>query len=577
MSFILQTTKNGKDIIQYENNKYRESYSVKCGDIVWRCLGRSCKASIKTNKEKNIIFSSNGSHNGSHPVTMAALQTPTPPRRKGGLSPATPASVTAPFHTDAHSNTIDLDADTTPSLIQQANCSDHLSSSKPTSGDVEHTLQTENIALKEEIKKLRLEMQVILDHSIESDQRLLQFTDEVFMPPLSTSSSSSGCDGTQQVKEELERAQKKIQELEDKVMILSLPCELCVILKEESKNMIQSIRCLEAENHQLKNSGLESLQNKFVATPVHNSFQPLGYALNDAEVDFEPVKNKKRKRNKIKSDNSFKKSETNKIKKNKLVQDVYRSTQFSQVTILGDSHVRGLASLVGKRLKAGTAVSGMCKPGAGLLDITPISSSPRDHCYVLMVGTNDVDAGREDIIFTHLENLIVSLKKTSRVLVLPLTTRHDLNSNSPVHDTVRLVNNYIAELCNRHGGVEALDTSSIRRHHHTSHGLHLRENGKEVLANLIVKNLSFMKPLPRSQPKSTQAPTPLATELQAPFTLPYGSFAEAAARPASSQHAALLRQPTASETPSCPDARKSLSGRRKGGKNFLSPTVVEIT
>ncbi|KAG8283827.1 hypothetical protein J6590_007836 [Homalodisca vitripennis] len=94
-----------------------------------------------------------------------------------------------------------------------------------------------------------------------------------------------------------------------------------------------------------------------------------------------------------------------------------------------------------------------------LPDVRSTSTPPRDHCYVLMAGTNDVDAGHESTIITHLDRCIysmyivfvysdrvpLSLTKTYRVLVLLLTTRYDL-------DTISLVNNYMVELCHRHQG-----------------------------------------------------------------------------------------------------------------------------
>ncbi|KAG8287289.1 hypothetical protein J6590_041530 [Homalodisca vitripennis] len=48
-------------------------------------------------------------------------------------------------------------------------------------------------------------------------------------------------------------------------------------------------------------------------------------------------------------------------------------------------------------------VSEVCRPGAGLLDVRPTSTQPRHHWYVLMAGINDIDAGCENTIFTHLE------------------------------------------------------------------------------------------------------------------------------------------------------------------------------
>ncbi|KAG8276555.1 hypothetical protein J6590_062880 [Homalodisca vitripennis] len=109
----------------------------------------------------------------------------------------------------------------------------------------------------------------------------------------------------------------------------------------------------------------------------------------------------------------------------------------------GDSHSRHLASLMCKNSR-GTNIGGICKPGAGLLSVTPALVHPPDHCCVLLAGTNDVAAGKQDIIFSKLEKIVKDCCSSSALLVLSLSTRHDLPSDSPVHQTTALVNNYIA-------------------------------------------------------------------------------------------------------------------------------------
>lgn len=173
MSFILEASKIGKDTILYNNHKYRESYSVKSGEIVWRCLGKTCKASIRTDKTKNAIYSSNESHSGQHPITMRSL-TPTSLSRAASAvsTPTRPYNSTTPATSHIPSEDI-----VTPSAVQQPEQSTPL----PTSD-----LQEENNALRKQLEEVREELRVILDHSIESDQRLLQYTEDVFLPPSST-------------------------------------------------------------------------------------------------------------------------------------------------------------------------------------------------------------------------------------------------------------------------------------------------------------------------------------------------------------------------------------------------------
>ncbi|KAG8274519.1 hypothetical protein J6590_106057, partial [Homalodisca vitripennis] len=94
MSLKIEFTKYGKPNVLFNNNKYRGNYSLKSGEIIWRCLGRNCGATIKSNPERTTVTTVNCKHSGPHPVTMRAL---TSPRMSSSL-PATPpaAETTTP-------------------------------------------------------------------------------------------------------------------------------------------------------------------------------------------------------------------------------------------------------------------------------------------------------------------------------------------------------------------------------------------------------------------------------------------------------------------------------------------------
>lgn len=85
MAFTLETPKSGTPHVLLRKYKYRESYAVKNGDIVWRCLERSCNATIKTDIEKAVLILTHNRHFGPHPVTMRSLQLP--PQLKPGSPP----------------------------------------------------------------------------------------------------------------------------------------------------------------------------------------------------------------------------------------------------------------------------------------------------------------------------------------------------------------------------------------------------------------------------------------------------------------------------------------------------------
>ncbi|KAG8329080.1 hypothetical protein J6590_095380 [Homalodisca vitripennis] len=91
--FSLELSKSGKPHILYDNFKYTESYSLKNGEVVWRCLGKTCSATIKTDESKKELITVNAKHTGHHPVTMRSLSTPqrniSPPSASPAAEPGT--------------------------------------------------------------------------------------------------------------------------------------------------------------------------------------------------------------------------------------------------------------------------------------------------------------------------------------------------------------------------------------------------------------------------------------------------------------------------------------------------------
>ncbi|KAG8297735.1 hypothetical protein J6590_030246 [Homalodisca vitripennis] len=288
--------------------------------------------------------------------------------------------------------------------------------------------------------------------------------------------------------------------------------------------MISTLRLFEAESRELKakiNSSNFKISNDkiYLQKESESTAAPAEEGVAFTVVTKKTSKKKKRKpiKHDKKTYNSAK-PETgtgNQIKTGNPETTPMVKLPFKNVTVIGDSHSRHLASLMCKNSR-GTNIGGICKPGTGLLSVTPALVHPPDHCCVLLAGTNDVAAGKQDIIFSKLEKIVKDY------------CSHDLPSDSPVHQTTALVNNYIAELCICYKGAEMLDISNMDRSHFTPHSLHLRASGKQLLADLILQRISGMMPRPRRRVTAVTAPirsTP--SPIPDPVTLPYSTYAEA--------------------------------------------------
>ncbi|KAG8270647.1 hypothetical protein J6590_080933 [Homalodisca vitripennis] len=151
---------------------------------------------------------------------------------------------------------------------------------------------------------------------------------------------------------------------------------------------------------------------------------------------------------------------------------------FRAIIIRGDSYTRHIAASVRERISSATPVSGMCKPGARLLDIvspgpTPPESAPS--CERLITqhqpppgDTTARPAGAE-------------------LVLTPLPHHHDLRPDHPIHEETVLVNAFIEESLTRHG--QSLSVT-----------------GKRLLAGMIVEYLASPRPSPAGPVRPDKPP-----------------------------------------------------------------------
>ncbi|KAG8264130.1 hypothetical protein J6590_017148 [Homalodisca vitripennis] len=296
MMFEIELTRNGRPNILIKNHKYRESYTVKSGEIIWRCLGRTCGATVKTNEEKTSITVTQSKHSGPHPVPRRALSSPSVPSPNHVGATSTPSLTASPVPTAPA---------TTPRRTGAATLSP-APVADVTPDDLHPTL---NCPLMEQLQRLKNQLTCVLDHSIESDMRLIQYTDQVFVAntpllDLPTRASVTRC---------------------------SVQCDLRLVMQGS------------AIFPKTSNWGNKTRPNR---------------------------KKKRRPRRAIKSYLPVNKT----------------SLLFSSIHIEGDSHGRGLAALVRLMVDRKTAVSGVRKPGATLLDEVRFWPSRRHQCDVAFTG-----------------------------------------------------------------------------------------------------------------------------------------------------------------------------------------------
>ncbi|KAG8280119.1 hypothetical protein J6590_089365 [Homalodisca vitripennis] len=342
--------------------------------------------------------------------TLSLSPAPTPP----AASPATPASASTPVASSAQSAAtpaLSSDAELPASPATSTGASIPVVCLDSASAAEVADLVAENKVLQDRLLQLEEQFKHVLDHSIESDTRLMQYTNQVFV------ASTPRVDSTVRVS----------------ATDFGVQCDLPINCGDQ--------RCAETRD---------------LVASLRTTIEVL-------EAELKCLRGKEE----------------------------------------CDSHSRHLSAIMRAQTAGHTSIIGVCKPGAGLLHIAPSHAPPENHCYVLIAGTNDLAAGRQDIVFQHMEEVIKSCRISSNLLVSPLPPRYDLPPDSPIHESIALANSYVSELCERYEGVAMMDISVLGREHFTPHGLHLTTTGKSLLAGVIVKELTS---LPRRR-FGTTAPT----------------------------------------------------------------------
>lgn len=549
MNFIMEVSKTGKTCIVFNDYKFREGYSAKCGDITWRCLGKTCNATFKTDAEKKKILSTSIKHTGHHPVTLRSLSSPSSSTSSHAPAAAVVASPSASAQTNPHSTP------SVPSLLPLTNVSsspetegfktDFMTCSTP--AKVKNNLQEENLHLRKENTQLKEEVKVLLEHSIESDTRLLQHTKEIFVANVQNTSCQTGVPSTD-TSSSLPLADNNIPPIvstphdttettpsnRSKVMTTVAASDTSPSTSANPTPSTNSITVHDsAQDYSALISSLKTTIEVLEAelSLYRNSHQPHQSEVNKDSFTFTSVLKKRSDpvqcKNKFDILHSLEKN-TPKLCKPKGVYKKINTVQvhagqtnwhtqlpfsneknkvslpYERLLLYSDSHGRQLGSILTNRIKKDTAVTSFCYPSAGLEQVLPASPPPPRSCCVIMAGANDVADGQANTILRQIEQYLVILLRTSKVLVVTLPFRHDLPSSHPINDSILLVNAYIWELCSRHEGVRVLEINQIDREGFTRHGMHLTRRGKRRLSHMVVAEiLKLSQQLTRKTPTTS--------------------------------------------------------------------------
>ena len=170
-----------------------------------------------------------------------------------------------------------------------------------------------------------------------------------------------------------------------------------------------------------------------------------------------------------------------------------------RIRIVSDSHGRKLSSLL-QSAKPQHKIIGTTMPGAKAESILQnlnqdTSDFEKDEHVVIIAGANDLYSNEfhkaELILRKTLDNL-----KTPNTLIVGIPHRYDLITESCVNIKIKSANLELKKICNLYN-CKFIELDSVPRSGFTRHGLHLNNLGKEILSNLISKQITsfFQKPL----------------------------------------------------------------------------------
>jgi hypothetical protein len=164
----------------------------------------------------------------------------------------------------------------------------------------------------------------------------------------------------------------------------------------------------------------------------------------------------------------------------------------STITIMGDSHARGIAGELLHRLNHRHRITGLVKPNADLTEVLNsaskvLSKLTKTDTLILCGGPNDFFKKVHRNNITSLVNFL-EISHHTNIILIDVPLRYDKDIGSSVNEQIRKHNRQLHKIikCYKHVN---LIKSTTNREHFTRHGLHLNRVGKEVESKEIINYL----------------------------------------------------------------------------------------
>lgn len=167
------------------------------------------------------------------------------------------------------------------------------------------------------------------------------------------------------------------------------------------------------------------------------------------------------------------------------------------ISVLGDSHSRGIAPRLSSLFDNKAKVIGMVKPSAKYSQIINSLDSAQENTtgiLILICGSNDVYQQLESEEPIGLSNrledtLKIHLNSYRYIILGNIPFRHDLPGNHIINKRILDTNLRLKNLEKLNPKIHILDLYGIPRHQHTKHGLHLSNKGKNCVSRLLFNQI----------------------------------------------------------------------------------------